>query len=246
MNGWRGAVAQMGERCNRTAEVRGSIPLSSTSPPNLLISIAEDSMASKEDLETTSVLNDLSTAARLFAEGGEARLAGMFHAIRILMEHLSRVGADDEQLVPLRALLHALDHLNHGQKAPVLAPRRGFSAIDPDREPGAFVAKQAAALVVEEVLFRGFGGKRGCRRLAQKAAASMLARHGFKSRSGRPITENILRQWRTDLATAGDEFAQLRNCVEPLLASMPEQIDQLDAARFAQDLAKGAANDPSI
>ena len=25
-----GAVAQMGERCNRTAEVRGSIPLSST------------------------------------------------------------------------------------------------------------------------------------------------------------------------------------------------------------------------
>src|SRR4028119_1454145 len=30
--GWRGAVAQMGERCNRTAEVRGSIPLSSTSP----------------------------------------------------------------------------------------------------------------------------------------------------------------------------------------------------------------------
>src|SRR6476646_4248911 len=29
--GRRGAVAQMGERCNRTAEVRGSIPLSSTS-----------------------------------------------------------------------------------------------------------------------------------------------------------------------------------------------------------------------
>ena len=26
-----GAVAQMGERCNRTAEVRGSIPLGSTS-----------------------------------------------------------------------------------------------------------------------------------------------------------------------------------------------------------------------
>ncbi len=25
-----GAVAQMGERCNRTAEVRGSIPLGST------------------------------------------------------------------------------------------------------------------------------------------------------------------------------------------------------------------------
>ena len=31
----RGAVAQMGERCNRTAEVRGSIPLSSTSLPGL-------------------------------------------------------------------------------------------------------------------------------------------------------------------------------------------------------------------
>jgi hypothetical protein len=30
--GRSGAVAQMGERCNRTAEVRGSIPLSSTSP----------------------------------------------------------------------------------------------------------------------------------------------------------------------------------------------------------------------
>ena len=30
MPGWSGAVAQMGERCNRTAEVRGSIPLSST------------------------------------------------------------------------------------------------------------------------------------------------------------------------------------------------------------------------
>ena len=28
-----GAVAQMGERCNRTAEVRGSIPLSSTNSP---------------------------------------------------------------------------------------------------------------------------------------------------------------------------------------------------------------------
>ena len=34
--GWRrGAVAQMGERCNRTAEVRGSIPLSSTSLFNI-------------------------------------------------------------------------------------------------------------------------------------------------------------------------------------------------------------------
>ena len=32
----RGAVAQMGERCNRTAEVRGSIPLSSTSPYPIL------------------------------------------------------------------------------------------------------------------------------------------------------------------------------------------------------------------
>ena len=32
----RGAVAQMGERCNRTAEVRGSIPLSSTSLFNSL------------------------------------------------------------------------------------------------------------------------------------------------------------------------------------------------------------------
>jgi 8-oxo-dGTP pyrophosphatase MutT (NUDIX family) len=30
-----GAVAQMGERCNRTAEVRGSIPLSSTTPGTL-------------------------------------------------------------------------------------------------------------------------------------------------------------------------------------------------------------------
>jgi hypothetical protein len=28
-----GAVAQMGERCNRTAEVRGSNPLSSTNQP---------------------------------------------------------------------------------------------------------------------------------------------------------------------------------------------------------------------
>ena len=28
-----GAVAQMGERCNRTAEVRGSIPLGSTTSP---------------------------------------------------------------------------------------------------------------------------------------------------------------------------------------------------------------------
>jgi hypothetical protein len=29
-----GAVAQMGERCNRTAEVRGSIPLGSTKTTN--------------------------------------------------------------------------------------------------------------------------------------------------------------------------------------------------------------------
>ncbi len=29
--GVRGAVAQMGERCNRTAEVKGSIPFGSTS-----------------------------------------------------------------------------------------------------------------------------------------------------------------------------------------------------------------------
>jgi hypothetical protein len=28
-----GAVAQLGERCNRTAEVRGSIPLGSTKTP---------------------------------------------------------------------------------------------------------------------------------------------------------------------------------------------------------------------
>ena len=37
----RGAVAQMGERCNRTAEVRGSIPLSSTSPGSAIRGIAE-------------------------------------------------------------------------------------------------------------------------------------------------------------------------------------------------------------
>ena len=34
-----GAVAQMGERCNRTAEVRGSIPLGSTNH-NALIFIS--------------------------------------------------------------------------------------------------------------------------------------------------------------------------------------------------------------
>ena len=33
-----GAVAQLGERCNRTAEVRGSNPLSSTSVFNHLVS----------------------------------------------------------------------------------------------------------------------------------------------------------------------------------------------------------------
>jgi hypothetical protein len=32
----RGAVAQMGERCNRTAEVKGSIPFGSTSARKLL------------------------------------------------------------------------------------------------------------------------------------------------------------------------------------------------------------------
>jgi hypothetical protein len=32
-----GAVAQMGERCNRTAEVRGSNPLSSTNQINWLV-----------------------------------------------------------------------------------------------------------------------------------------------------------------------------------------------------------------
>ena len=31
-----GAVAQMGERCNRTAEVRGSIPLGSTTVPSVI------------------------------------------------------------------------------------------------------------------------------------------------------------------------------------------------------------------
>ncbi|VFU08603.1 protein of unknown function [Methylocella tundrae] len=36
-----GAVAQMGERCNRTAEVRGSIPLSSTNKTNNLEPAAE-------------------------------------------------------------------------------------------------------------------------------------------------------------------------------------------------------------
>ena len=35
-----GAVAQMGERCNRTAEVRGSIPLGSTTKgPEILFKI---------------------------------------------------------------------------------------------------------------------------------------------------------------------------------------------------------------
>ena len=33
---YRGAVAQLGERCNRTAEVRGSIPLSSTEGSQVL------------------------------------------------------------------------------------------------------------------------------------------------------------------------------------------------------------------
>ena len=32
-----GAVAQMGERCNRTAEVRGSIPLGSTTHSALIL-----------------------------------------------------------------------------------------------------------------------------------------------------------------------------------------------------------------
>src|SRR5687767_7775311 len=39
-----GAVAQMGERCNRTAEVRGSIPLSSTSPFNELAGAQQRSL----------------------------------------------------------------------------------------------------------------------------------------------------------------------------------------------------------
>ena len=37
--GHLGAVAQMGERCNRTAEVRGSIPLGSTNHKPLILQI---------------------------------------------------------------------------------------------------------------------------------------------------------------------------------------------------------------
>lgn len=38
-----GAVAQMGERCNRTAEVRGSIPLGSTTNKTIIKSMIEGS-----------------------------------------------------------------------------------------------------------------------------------------------------------------------------------------------------------
>ena len=39
-----GAVAQMGERCNRTAEVRGSIPLGSTNKSKHLLLSRSDTL----------------------------------------------------------------------------------------------------------------------------------------------------------------------------------------------------------
>src|SRR5215204_7200373 len=65
MAGQTGAVAQMGERCNRTAEVRGSNPLSSTSLL-ALFSIAYARLTLKRSLSKSQVSQPCHTGDELW------------------------------------------------------------------------------------------------------------------------------------------------------------------------------------
>ncbi len=69
-----GAVAQMGERCNRTAEVRGSIPLGSTSPMFIL------------RRKVVRCRLPLSRFCVKRCEAIEARLSGVRYAARLAFE----------------------------------------------------------------------------------------------------------------------------------------------------------------
>lgn len=179
----------------------------------------------------------------LYREGGHSRLASMFHAVRICTIELRRLGATDEHVLPLTALLHALDQLNHGKTAGVLRPRKG-SPPSPDRVEGAFTARRAYALLVEHLIYISLGNRQ--RRKSEERAAQILAANGFETRLGRPLTKDVLRQWRSDLTDSEPEHELLREVFSDLKSRIPPHVSREDARSLAEKIARKAASHPSF
>jgi hypothetical protein len=199
----------------------------------------------EEERPEENWLVSLSRWSELFKKGGEWRKVAMLHAVRTAMSHLRDEGATDHHLVPLSALLHALDRLNSGKSVAALAPRKG-SPIYPDVFEGAFSVKRAHALVVEEIIYRALGGKRGVRRQAQAEAAELLTKCGFTTHLGRPLSKNVIRQWRTDLSDPGKEFDLLRSSYLHYIAMVPDNVSHDQGMTIAEEFARAVAEHPSF
>lgn len=203
-------------------------------------------MENEPDGCETDWLIALGQAAALFDRERDARVPAIFHALRIAIHRMKLAGADEQQLRPLTALLDDLDRLNHGRPANLLRPRKGFSAIWPDRHQGSFVVRQAIAIEVQEILFRELGSKRGVRRKAEERAVRLLRKHGYKSHMGKPITKDMLRQWRSQATDAGEQSTQLRECLKDLRGALPQQARNAKDETIAEELLSRFADHPSF
>lgn len=174
-------------------------------------------------------------AAGLYEESKSARVPAIFHAVRAALIRLRETESDD-CLRPLEMLLQDLDLLNSGKPARILKPRKGFSAIFPDLADGASIVRQAYALAVQQILSKNYGKRQQGR--ADKDAAKILSKLGYKTRTGHLMTANNLRQWRPLLGRTEPEYERLQQTYRYLNEQIPIGLSETEARKRATELAK--------
>lgn len=187
---------------------------------------------------------EMREAATLFKQGDDSRVPAIFHSLGITIAKLQREGAQLEELAPLLALRADLDRANHGRRMHHVRLRKGFSAIRPDCFDGSFIVKQATSLIVGEILFRAFGAKRGDRGAAEKAAAKLLSKYGFKTQVGRLITPGVLKKWRLDVSAGHEALTAAKKIFDDTTKDYPPVFGRQEGFALAEREASRIAASP--
>jgi hypothetical protein len=172
----------------------------------------------------------LLAAARLYREANDRsdlRLEALLHSVGAVLSLLRR-DHDPAALAPQQYLFAALSRLAAGQSDPALRPLRGNSKGGRPPPDGAIKYKQVNVLLAVELLLRaGWKPKRTYQRVAEMASAA-----GLSSADGKPITQNVVRNWRHALSTDPhmDDVKKLVGARAATLLDEPESSAAEDAA----------------
>jgi hypothetical protein len=171
-------------------------------------------------------------------------LPAMIYCLGAVLEFLRGSAVEAGYLRPLRHLFMALDTLNAGRVAPVLAPK-SVGANPRSQRSGAVMFKRAMVLIIWEALYSGLGKVRGDKRRADALTSEILNREGVLPDRGASFTADIIRQWRSDASPRGPG-EEIGKSVEEFVTGIPSGAGLAAAKRGARELARVLREFPGL